>query len=66
MDLWIETFRAAKPGKGYDRVLIPGDIERENEQRISQEGIDVIVPVQKDMKEIADFLGIDFQMESAE
>jgi len=60
MDLWIETFRNAKPAKGCERVLIPGDIERENEERIGKEGINVMVPVQKDMKEIADSLGIDF------
>ena len=60
MDKWIETFRAAKPAKGHDRVLIPGDPERENEQRISKAGIDVLVPVQKEMKEIADELGIEF------
>jgi len=60
MDKWIETFRAAKPAKGHDRVLIPGDIERGNEERISKEGINVLVPVQKEIKEIADELGIDF------
>ena len=63
MDKWIETFRAAKPAKGHDRVMIPGDPERENEERISKEGVNVLVPVQKEMKEIADELGIDFQMD---
>jgi L-2-hydroxycarboxylate dehydrogenase (NAD+) len=62
MDKWIETFRAAKPAKGHERVLIPGDPERENEKRIGREGVDVIVPVQKEMKEIADQLGIGFDM----
>jgi len=62
MDKWIETFRAAKPAKGHNRVLIPGDPERENEERISKEGIDVLVPVQKEMKEIAEALGIPFEM----
>jgi len=62
MDKWIETFRAAKPAKGHDRVLIPGDIERSNEERIRIEGIKVIEPVQKEMKEIADELGISFEM----
>jgi len=61
MDLWIETFRGAKPAKGQERVLIPGDPERENEQRISKEGINVLLPVQKEMKEIADELGIPFE-----
>jgi len=60
MDLWIETFRNAKPAKGCERVLIPGDIEREKEVFIRREGINVIEPVQKEVKEIADELGIDF------
>lgn len=63
MDLWIETFRNAKPAKGCERVLIPGDIEREREEQIRKAGISVLEPVQKDMKEIADALGIDFQMD---
>ena len=63
MDKWIETFRNAKPAKGHDRVLIPGDIERANEERISKEGVNVIVPVQKDIKEIADHLGIEFSIQ---
>ena len=63
MDKWIETFRNAKPAKGHDRVLIPGDIERANEERISKEGVNVIVPVQKDIKEIADHFGIEFSMQ---
>ncbi len=60
MDKWIETFRAAKPAKGYDRVLIPGDLEREKRERISKEGINVLEPIQKEMKEIANDLGVDF------
>jgi len=60
MDLWIETFRNAKPASDCERVLIPGDIEREKEERIRREGINVIEPVQKEVKEIADELGIDF------
>jgi L-2-hydroxycarboxylate dehydrogenase (NAD+) len=60
MDKWIETFRNAKPATDCERVLIPGDIEREKEERIRKEGINVIEPVQKEVKEIADELGIDF------
>jgi L-2-hydroxycarboxylate dehydrogenase (NAD+) len=60
MDLWIETFRNAKPATDCERVLIPGDIEREKEERIRREGINVIEPVQKEVKELADELGIDF------
>jgi LDH2 family malate/lactate/ureidoglycolate dehydrogenase len=64
MDKWIETFRGAKPAKGVDRVLIPGDIEREKEEIIAVEGVNVIAPIQKEMKEIADSLGIDFELKS--
>ena len=62
MDLWIETFRNAKPAKGVDRVLIPGEIEREIEELIRNQGVTILEPIQKDLKEISDFLGIDFEM----
>ena len=62
MDLWIETFKGAKPAKGHDRVLIPGEIERETRERILKEGITVIEPIQKEMKNIAEILGLDFEM----
>jgi LDH2 family malate/lactate/ureidoglycolate dehydrogenase len=32
MDNWIRRFRNAKPASGYDKVLIPGDPEREWKQ----------------------------------
>ena len=64
MDLWIETFRNAKPAKGFDRVLIPGDIERAKEEEISRTGVNVLAPIQKDLKEIADFFGINFEMKN--
>jgi L-2-hydroxycarboxylate dehydrogenase (NAD+) len=60
MDKWIETFRNAKPAKGCERVLIPGDIEREKEEYIRKTGINVLPAIQEDMKEIAAELGIGF------
>lgn len=60
MDKWIETFRNAKPLKGK-QVLIPGDIEREAEKRISKEGIKILPSIAKELKEIADKLKIDFE-----
>lgn len=60
MDRWIETFRNAKPKKGHDKVLIPGDIERENEERITREGISILPVVAEELKEIAKELGVDF------
>ena len=61
MDRWIDIFRHAKPAQGK-KVLIPGDIEREAEERIAREGITIIPAIQKDVKELADKLGIDFEM----
>ncbi len=61
MDEWIETFRAAKPAKGQERVLIPGDIEREKETSLRESGITIIPAIAKEMEEIAKDLGIPFE-----
>jgi len=61
MDIWIETMRNAKPIKGKT-VLIPGDIERMAEDRISKEGITVLPAILKDVKEVADKLGVAFEV----
>ena len=63
MDEWISTFRKAKPIKGK-KVLIPGDIEREAEDRIRREGINVLPGIQKDLKDVAEELGIDFELKN--
>lgn len=61
MDEWIATFRAAKPAKGHDKVLIPGDIEREYEEQIMKNGIKLVPKVIDDMREVAAELGVDFK-----
>ena len=61
MDRWIETFRAARPARGQERVLIPGDPERDNEERIAREGIDILPGIHQEMKEIAGQLDIEFE-----
>lgn len=60
MDEWIETFRSAKPSMGHDRVLIPGDPERESEDRVMKGGIRLVPAIKKDLKRIAQELGIEF------
>ncbi len=60
MDEWINIFRNAKPAKGQEKVLIPGDIEREAENKIMKEGINLVPAVRDELKEVADELGVDF------
>ncbi len=60
MDMWIETIRKAKPVEGQDKVLIPGDPERESEARIKAEGIELIPQVEADLRQVAEKLGIAF------
>ncbi len=54
MDNWIERFRNAIPSEGNEKVLIPGDPEREMEAIRIKEGIPLVEPVEKDLHEIAE------------
>jgi L-2-hydroxycarboxylate dehydrogenase (NAD+) len=60
MDNWIERFRKAKPAEGYDKVLIPGDPEREMEAIRMKEGIPIVDAVVDDLKKVAEKFGIEF------
>ena len=62
MDSWIETFRDAKSAPGMPAVKIPGDIEREKEEIIRKEGIQIIPAIAKDLAEIAADLGVEFEI----
>ncbi len=61
MDEWILTFRSSAPAKGHDRVLIPGDPEREAEEINMREGIKLVPSIKDDLAEIARELNIDFK-----
>ncbi|MBN1158753.1 MAG: Ldh family oxidoreductase [Bacteroidales bacterium] len=63
MDEWIQTFRNAHPVHGIEKVLIPGDLEREKEQKIRKEGISVLPAIANDLEQIALDLGIDFSVQ---
>ncbi|CAN5618472.1 Ldh family oxidoreductase [soil metagenome] len=54
MDNWIGRFRKAKPADGYDKVLIPGDPEREMEAIRMQDGIPIVESVVEDLKKVGE------------
>lgn len=60
MDNWINRFRSAKVMDGFDRVVIPGDPERETEQKRSDDGIPLNNKVVEDLKELAKKLEVAF------
>jgi len=59
MDKWIETFRNSKPAEGQEKVLIPGDPEREMEVIRRKEGIPIMPALVDKVNEIAMELGIE-------
>ncbi len=52
MDQWIQCFRNAKPIEGYEKVLIPGDPEREFELQRMKDGIPLLDTVVQDLTEV--------------
>lgn len=61
MDKWIERFRSAKAIEGEEKVIIPGDPEREMEEERKKSGIPLLPPVVKDLKEVGEKLGVVFK-----
>ena len=62
MDEWIDIMKSSKLVPGQDEVLIPGELEHRNTQKLRKEGIPVIPQVVKEIKEIADYLGLEFDV----
>jgi LDH2 family malate/lactate/ureidoglycolate dehydrogenase len=58
MDNWISRFREAKTLEGYDRLIIPGDPEREAESKRLKEGIPLNEKVVKDLQQLAQKLNL--------
>ena len=54
MDKWIKRFRSSKPVKGQEKVLIPGDPEREFEEQRLKDGIPLLASVIDDLRFIAE------------
>jgi LDH2 family malate/lactate/ureidoglycolate dehydrogenase len=60
MDNWIRRFRSARTVGDHEKVLIPGDPEREMEAERKAAGIPLLEPVVKDLKELSDKLSLPF------
>jgi len=60
MDKWIETFRNAEPVTSNQKVLIPGDPEREMEQERLTNGIPLLQPVIDDLTRLGEEMGVRF------
>lgn len=60
MDNWIDRFRTATPAPGHEKVLIPGDPEREMETIRAKEGIPVVASVVADLQALAQKMGVPF------
>ena len=58
MDNWIERFRNAIPSEGNEKVLIPGDPEREFEEDRKLNGIPLYPSVINELNKLADKLNI--------
>lgn len=63
MDTWIETFRSARSIEGQPDVLIPGDIEREQEKINMERGIMLIPAVAEELDRIATDLNMEIRLE---
>ena len=59
MDQWIHRFRTAATIEGQDRVLIPGDPEREIEHERRTKGIPLLKAVVEDLSYLSDKFELD-------
>lgn len=59
MDEWIRGFRNAKPMAGHEKVLVPGDPEREFEAIRKQQGIPLLEAVVSDLQQLGQRFQID-------
>ena len=58
MDKWIRRFRDASPVQGQQRVIIPGDPEREFEAERRSNGIPLLPVVWDDLRSVGEKFGI--------
>ncbi len=64
MDNWIERFRSAKTIEGFEKVIIPGDPEREMEAERKLGGIPLMKAVVDDLHQLEEKFEIEFKIHS--
>ncbi|MCK4287917.1 MAG: Ldh family oxidoreductase [Bacteroidales bacterium] len=62
IDKWIQTFKNAKPAKGQERVYVPGEPEREMEEKLKKDGIPVLDKILEELKEVCQELDVKFEL----
>lgn len=62
MDQWISTFRQAQTVEGQEKVLVPGDPEREQESLRRKEGIPLLPPVVESLQELSEKFQVEFSV----
>lgn len=62
MDHWIRGFRTARPIPGEEKVLVPGDPEREFEAERREKGINLLPVVTEDLQTLARKFGLSFPL----
>jgi len=65
MDHWIEGFRSAKTIPGQDKVLVPGDPEREMAVERMKDGIPLLAQVTDDLLLLAERFSVPFSATKA-
>jgi LDH2 family malate/lactate/ureidoglycolate dehydrogenase len=60
MDIWIERFRKAETTDNQEKVLIPGDPEREFEIKRKKNGIPLLEKVVKDLSDLGKAFDVPF------
>jgi L-2-hydroxycarboxylate dehydrogenase (NAD+) len=60
MDQWINRFKNAATAGDFEKVIIPGDPEREMEKERMQNGIELLHPVVNDLNDLANKFNLPF------
>ena len=63
MDKWIKRFRSARVADGFEKVIIPGDPEREMEAKCMRHGITLHPEVIEKLEGLATRWGIELKRE---